>query len=99
MNDKITIMISKEMKNQIEQDCRLFGFLKKDGIRLNINAFINTFISTYYDQYNLSRNQLVEATKDIQIPTTYIDKIVHILYFKQEKNTSFDVRLSLSANL
>jgi len=55
MIEKLRITISKEIDNTIESDCVQFGFLKKDSITPNRNAFLNQLISSFYLIYQKQR--------------------------------------------
>lgn len=49
--EKINIYVSEKIARTIENDARFFEILKKDGVTINRNRFLNLMVDGYYTEY------------------------------------------------
>ena len=61
--EKINIFVPPWVKSQLDADCGMFGFLKKDGHTVNRNAFLSMVIIGYYDEFVRGANERFNSSQ------------------------------------
>ena len=60
--DKITLTISKQVSDVLENDMRMFGFCQT---KPNVSGFLNTLFANFFEQFQAEQDQRLNAMNDI----------------------------------